>query len=84
MNGEKIRNACAAAVQTFEKLNKEEFVELRSKLEFCIGSYDYDKNPEGLIEYGKKALEELKAFKAANPRKVNKKIIDGLEKSLIN
>jgi hypothetical protein len=84
MNNEKIRNACAAAVQTFTKLKKEEFAELQSKLEFCIGSYDYDKNPVGLIEYGKKALEELKAFKASNPRKVNKKIITELEKSLNN
>jgi len=84
MNNEKIRNACAAAVQTFTKLKKEEFAELQSKLEFCIGSYDYDKNPVGLIEYGKKALEELNAFKASNPRKVNKKIIAELEKSLNN
>jgi len=84
MNNEKIRNACAAAVQTFEKLNRHEFAELKSKLEFCIGSFDFDKNPSGLIEFGKKAAGELKAFKAQHPRKVNKKIIDNLEKYLNN
>jgi hypothetical protein len=81
---EKFRNACEAATQVFAKLNKEEYTELQSKLEYCIGSYDYDKNPEGLYEYGQVALEELKAFKAENPRKVNKKVIADLEKNLPN
>ena len=81
-SNEKVRNACVAAVQVFEKINKEEYVDLKSKLEFCVGSYDYDKNPSGLIEYGRKAMETLKAFKEQNPRKVNKKIITDLEKSL--
>ena len=84
MKNEKIRNACAAAVQVFGKLNKDEFADLKSKLEYCIGSYDFDKNPSGLIEFGKKAAEELKAFKAQHPRKVNKKIIADLEKHLYN
>ncbi len=82
MNTEKFRNACEAAVQTFTKLNNDQFDEIRSKLEYCIGSYDYDKNPSGLIEYGRIALEELKAFKEKNPRKVNKKILADLEKHL--
>jgi hypothetical protein len=81
---EKFRNACEAANQVFAKLNKEEYTELQSKLEYCIGSYDYDKNPAGLYEYGKIALDELKSFKAANPRKVNMKVINDLEKNLPN
>ena len=81
-NTEKFRNACEAAVQTFAKLNDEKFADIQSKLEYCIGSYDYDKNPSGLIEYGRIALEELKAFKERNPRKVNKKILADLEKQL--
>jgi len=36
--------------------------------------------PEGLIEFGMIAKEELKAFKLKNPRKVNKKVIADLEK----
>ena len=81
-NTEKFRSACEAATQVFEKINKDEYKELQSKLEYCIGSYDYDKNPSGLYEYGKIALEELKAFKASNPRKVNKKVIEDLESNL--
>ena len=79
---EKMRNACVAAIQAFEKINKEEYASLKSKLEYCVGSYDYDKNPSGLIEYGRMALEALKDFKAQNPRKVNKKIIADMEKYL--
>ena len=79
---EKMRNACVAAIQVFEKINKEEYAGLKSKLQYCVGSYDYDKNPSGLIEYGHMALEALKDFKAQNPRKVNKKIIADMEKYL--
>ena len=81
-NTEKLRNACEAANRVFDKLNVEEYADLQSKLEYCLGSYDYDKNPSGLMEYGKVALDELKAFKVKNPRKVNKKILVELEKNL--
>ena len=83
-NTEKFRNACIEATKVFTNLNKEEYNELVSKLEYCVGSYDFDKNPSGLFEYGTIALKELKAFKKSNPRKVNKKIIDNLEKNLPN
>ncbi len=82
MNTEKIRNACEAAAQAFARLNRDAYTDIQSKLEYCIGSYDHDKNPSGLIEYGKVALNELKAFKSQNPRKVNQKIIKDLEKQL--
>lgn len=81
-NTEKLRNACEAATATFAKLNNEAYADIQSKLQYCIGSYDHDKNPSGLIEYGKKALNELTAFKANNPRKVTKKLLTDLEKSL--
>ena len=84
MNTEKFRNACEAASQVLAKLNKDEYNDLQSKLEYCIGSYDYDKNPVGLVEYGEIAIRELKAFKAQNPRKVNQKIIKDLEKNLVS
>ena len=84
MNTEKFRNACEAATQVFAKINKEEYTDLQSRLEYCIGSYDYDKNPVGLVECGEIAIKELKAFKAQNPRKVNKKIITNLEKYFEN
>ena len=81
-NTEKFRNACAEAVQVFDKLNIEKQSDIKSKLQYCIGSYDYDKNPEGLYEHGRIALDELISFKTKNPRKVNKKIIENLEKNL--
>ena len=83
-NTEKFRNACEAATTVFTKINMDEYKDLQNNLEYCIGSYDYDKNPSGLYEYGKIALVELKAFKASNPRKVNKKIIADLEKTLVS
>lgn len=81
-NTEKFRNACEEAVQLFDKLNIEEHTDIKSKLKYCIGSFDYDNNPSGLYEFGKMALEELKSFKDKHPRKVNKKIIENLEKNL--
>jgi len=83
MNTEKLRNACETTTVVFSKLSTEQFVDLQSKLEYCIGSYDYDKNPSGLIEYGEVALRELKAYKEKNPRKVNMKVINELEKNLV-
>ncbi len=83
-NTEKFRNACEDAVQVFVKLDREDQTEIKSKLEYCIGSFDYDKNPVGLFEYGEIALNELKSFKKQNPRKVNKKVIDNLQKFLAN
>lgn len=83
-NTENLRNACEEAVQLFDKLKTEEHTEIKSKLKYCIGSFDYDKNPAGLYEYGEIALKELKSFKDKNPRKVNKKIVENLEKNLKN
>jgi hypothetical protein len=82
MNTENFRNACEAATQVLARLNTKQFADLQQKLEYCIGSYDHDKNPSGLIEYGGVALKELKAFKEKNPRKVSLKVITDLEKNL--
>jgi hypothetical protein len=79
---EQLQKACQAALTAFNKINKEAYNDIRSKLEFVIGSYEYDKNPVGLIEFGEKALIILKDIKAKSPRKVTKKVIDDLEKNL--
>ncbi|NQU34287.1 MAG: hypothetical protein HQ521_13735 [Bacteroidetes bacterium] len=83
-NAEKFRNACEDAVLLFTKLNREEQADIKSKLEYCIGSFDHDGNPIGLFEYGAVALNELKSFKAKYPRKVNKTVLVNLEKYLQN
>lgn len=80
---EKLRDACELAVKAFRKLNHDDFNEIISKLEFCIGSYDFDKNPSGLVEYGYKAHELLKEIKKKYPRKVAKEVLTALENSLI-
>jgi hypothetical protein len=82
-NGEKLRDACELAAQTFRKIKHSDFHEIVSKLEFCIGSYNFDKNPSGLVEYGHKALDILKEVKKKNPRKVPKDLIGTLEESLV-
>jgi len=77
-----LRNACQDALQVFQKIKDEKYQDIQSKLEFCIGSYDYDQNPSGLYEFGNLALNNLKDIKSASPRKVSKKVIENLEKHL--
>jgi len=79
---EKLKKSCQEAVVAMQKVNSEELTEVQSKLEWCIGSYEFDKNPAGLHEMGLKSLSMLKDLKQKQPRKVNKKVIDGLEKSI--
>jgi hypothetical protein len=76
---DKLRNECQNALETLKKLNIAKTSELQAKLEWCIGSYDFDKNPAGLAEFGGQALKELKKIKDKDPKKVTKKLIDGLE-----
>ncbi|NJM15504.1 MAG: hypothetical protein HC896_09160 [Bacteroidales bacterium] len=79
---DKLRDACLDAVLTLEKIGNGEYDEIKDKLNFCIGSYNHDRNPVGLVEFGQKALEVLKEIKKQNPRKFKKDIIDNLEKLL--
>jgi hypothetical protein len=81
-NGELLKAACQDAYVAFDKLKSEDFADIKSKLEFCIGSYEFDQNPAGLHEFGEKALGLLKEVKEKSPRKVNKKVIENLEKNL--
>jgi hypothetical protein len=79
---EKLRDACELAVQAFRKLNHSDFNDIINKLDFCIGSYNFDKNPAGLVEYGYKALGMLKEIKKNHPKKVSKTVLSALEESL--
>lgn len=83
-NREKLRDACELAAQTFKKLNPAEHKVIISKLEYCIGSFNFDKNPSGLFEFGYQALNLLKDIKQKNTRKVNKTVISSLEQALSN
>jgi len=79
---EKIRNACFKAFETFQKINDAAYAEIQSKLEFVIGSYDFDKNPVGLYEFGAAALPILQKIKEEDAKKVTKQVITDLEKAL--
>jgi hypothetical protein len=79
---ERLRDACELAAQAFRKLDHTEFDEIIEKLDFCIGSYNFDKNPIGLVEYGYKAFEMLKEIKKNHPRKVSKALLSALEDNL--
>ena len=46
---EKFRDACVEATKVFAKINNKDYKEIIANLEYCIGSYDHDKNPSGLI-----------------------------------
>ncbi len=76
---DKLRNECQNALDALKKLNIAKTAELQAKLEWCIGSYDFDKNPAGLAEFGGQALKELKKIKEKDTKKVTKKLLDGLE-----
>lgn len=78
----KIRAACELAFITFQKIDNPKYVEIKSKLEYVIGSYDFDKNPIGLYEIGALALPILKKAKDKYGRKITKKLLADLEKAL--
>ncbi|MBM3437326.1 MAG: hypothetical protein FJY07_14065 [Bacteroidetes bacterium] len=81
---ENLKKSCQDALLALQKLNKEEYKDILSKLEWCLGSYEHDHNPSGLFEYGIKSLDVLKNAKAKQPKQVTKKVIENLEKSILN
>jgi hypothetical protein len=78
----KLEKACKDAAAKFQSLDGEKYKEIQEKLEWCIGSYNYDKNPEGLVQYGSQASNLLKEARKENPKKVSKKLVDDLDKAL--
>lgn len=79
---EKLEKACKEALTQFEKIGDEKFYEIRSKLEFVLGSYGFDGNPVGLHEFAKKSSDLLKKYKTKNPKKVSKKLLDTIDKAI--
>jgi hypothetical protein len=79
---QKIQKACAAALEKFQKIGLEKYADVQSKLEYVLGSYEFDGNPVGLYEIGAMALKDLKKYKKEKPRLVSKKLVDDLEKAI--
>lgn len=71
-----------SALEKLEKLKLDE--QLQAELNWCLGSYEYDQNPVGVIEKSSKALELLKSKREENARAVSKKLIEDLEKLVLN
>lgn len=78
----KLEKACKDAVAKFQKMEGDKYKDILEKLEWCIGSYNYDKNPEGLVQYGKQASELLKEARKEKPKQVPQKLVDDLDKAL--
>lgn len=79
---ENLKEACVEAIVAIDKTKAQEFGEVKAKLEYVIGSYEYDKNPIGLHEIGKIAYTDLVGYKEANPKKVTKKALDKIGKAI--
>ncbi len=79
---EKLKKSCQEALTVITKMERDELADIKSKLEFVIGSYEYDKNPVGLHEFGEKALRILTNLKKKEPRKVNAKVLENLENNI--
>lgn len=83
IKNEKLRDVCQEALACFNKPGNAAYNELKSKLEYVIGSYNYDKNPVGLFEIGNLALTALEKISAEKPRKVKKALLKNLKESLL-
>ena len=79
---ENLKEACVVAVAAIEKLKNDDFEAIKAKLVWCVGSYENDSNPVGLYESLREVQAEFVKYKKANPRKIAKKVIDGIEKAI--
>jgi hypothetical protein len=75
-----IEQASDEALKKLQSLGIEE--QLQSELEWCLGSYRFDKNPSGLHEVAARVLNVLNAEKAKKTKGVTVKLIADLEKAL--
>ncbi len=56
--------------------------QLQGEIKWCIGSYEYDRNPKGLYETAAKALKYFTEAKAKNAKSVPAKLITDINKAL--
>lgn len=77
---DKIEKACVEARDTLAKLGIED--KIQAELDWVLGSYRNDHNPQGLYEVGEKAYKALENHKQEKPKAVTKKLLDDLQKAL--
>jgi hypothetical protein len=56
--------------------------QLQADLEWCIGSYGFDKNPDGLIKSTEKAVKLFVAEKTKKTKGITAKLITDIEGAL--
>jgi hypothetical protein len=56
---------------------------LQNDIQWCLGSYSYDKNPAGLFEMGAKALKVFRDLKSLKPKSVPATLVKTLEMALV-
>ena len=79
-----LEKACRESLNQFSRIDDDQYDEIRAKLEYCLGSYGFDGNPACLYKCAKDSSKLLKKYKAKNPRKVSKKLIEFIDKSAKN
>jgi hypothetical protein len=75
-----LEQASEEALKKLQALGIEQ--QLQSELEWCLGSYRFDRNPSGLLEVAGRALNVLSLEKAKKTKGVTVKLIGDLEKAL--
>jgi hypothetical protein len=79
-SGEKIQKVCEEALEKLKALDLD--VQLQRDLEWCLGSYQSDKNPVGLYDMAERALGLFQIEKAKKTKGITTKLITDLEKTL--
>jgi hypothetical protein len=75
-----IEKACEVALSKLKELNIDE--RLQSEIQWCLGSYQNDKNPEGLYQMAKRALAIFSVELAAKTPGVTAKLVADMEKAI--
>jgi hypothetical protein len=75
-----IEKIAKEALKKLQQLNKDQ--QLQSEIEWCLGSYQYDKNPKGLYETSAKALKLFESLRAENPKAVPATLLADIRKVL--
>jgi hypothetical protein len=78
--GASIEKACQVALDKLRELNIDEG--LQSEIQWCLGSYAHDSNPEGLYVMAKRALAIFTVELASKTNGVTAKLVTDLEKAI--
>lgn len=76
-----IEKASSTALKKLQDLGLD--TQLQADLEWCLGSYKFDKNPVGLYEMTQRAVAVFKEEQQKKTKGVTAKLITDLEKALV-